>query len=142
MPKPTLTIGYYPLRGKAQVCRLLCEYLGISYEDKQFSLHEWDTYKKEKLSKSSIKDLPYLEEGDFMVTGSIPMCLYVVDRFAGGDLLGRDLKDQAIVDMYLWTVDSMSGIINLNCQKKSVEEIQEFKEAQWNGVVAPKLQKY
>lgn len=62
-----------------------------------------------------------------MVTGSIPMCLYVIDRFCKEELLGKNLKDQAIVDMYLWTIDSMSGIINLNCQKKTEAEIQEFK---------------
>ena len=79
------------------------------------------------MSKSSTKELPFLEEGNFMVTGSIPMCLYVIDRFCKEELLGKNLKDQAIVDMYLWTIDSMSGIINLNCQKKTEAEIQEFK---------------
>lgn len=38
MPKPTATIGYYPIRGKAQVSRLLCEYLGVNYADKLFSI--------------------------------------------------------------------------------------------------------
>ncbi len=38
MSKVNITIGYYPIRGKAQVCRLLCEYLGVSYTDKLFSL--------------------------------------------------------------------------------------------------------
>ena len=79
------------------------------------------------MSKASIKELPFLEEGNFMVTGSIPMCLYIIDRFCKEDLLGKDLKDQTIVDMYLWTIDSMSSIINLNCQKKTEAEIQEFK---------------
>lgn len=55
MPKSHMVIGYYPLRGKAQVCRLLCEYLGVPYEDKLFSLQEWDAYKKEKMPKNSIK---------------------------------------------------------------------------------------
>jgi hypothetical protein len=47
------------------------------------------------------------------------MCLYIIDRFSNGELLGRNLQDQALVDMYLWTIDAMSGIININCQKKS-----------------------
>lgn len=139
--KTELTIGYYPLRGKAQVCRLLCHYLQVPFHDKHFSLQEWDLYKKEKASMP-VKELPFLAEGKFVVTGSIPMCLYVIDRFGKEELLGRDLKDQAIVDMYLWTIDSMSGIINLNCQKKSEEQIQEFKESQWTNAVAPKIQKY
>lgn len=42
-------------------------------------------------------------------------------------MLGRDFKDQGIVDMYLWTIDTMSDIININCQQKSEEEMREFK---------------
>ncbi len=30
---PSIVIGYYKLRGKAQVPRLLCEYLKIEYKD-------------------------------------------------------------------------------------------------------------
>ena len=70
------------------------------------------------------------------------MCLYIIDRFSDGELLGRTLKDKALVDMYLWTIDAMSCIININCQKKSEAEIRQFKEIQWRNVVAPKLQKY
>ena len=70
------------------------------------------------------------------------MCLYIIDRFSNGELLGKNLKDQAIVDMYLWTIECMSGIININCQKKTEAEIRQFKEIQWRNVVAPKLQKY
>lgn len=42
MSKHTTTIGYYPIRGKAQVCRLLCEYLNVDYADQLFSLADWD----------------------------------------------------------------------------------------------------
>lgn len=70
------------------------------------------------------------------------MCLYIIDRFSNGELLGKDLRDQSLVDMYLWTIDAMSGIIKMNCQKKSEDEIRQFKDAQWRNAVAPKLQKY
>lgn len=143
MPKTTTTIGYYPIRGKAQVCRLLCEFLNVDYADRLFSIPEWEKEKKEKLKKVPVKELPYLQEGNFRITGSVPMCLYIIDRFSNGELLGKDLKDQALVDMYLWTIDSMNGIININCQKgKSEEEILRLKEYQWRNAVVPKLQKY
>ncbi len=70
------------------------------------------------------------------------MCLYIIDRFSNGELLGKNIKDQALVDMYLWTIDAMSGIIKMNCQKKTQDEIRVFKNGQWRNVVAPKLQKY
>ena len=38
--KPII-IGYYPIRGKAQIIRLLCEYLHINYKDLLLSPDEW-----------------------------------------------------------------------------------------------------
>lgn len=61
MSKHTATIGYFPIRGKAQVCRLLCEYLNVNYTDKLFSISEWEAEKKLKLKNQSIKELPYIQ---------------------------------------------------------------------------------
>jgi hypothetical protein len=36
----------------------------------------------------------------------------------------------------------MGSIININCQKKSVEELVILKKNQWKNNVAPRLQKY
>ena len=36
-----MIIGYYPLRGKAQICRLLCEYLHLPYKDLLFTPKTW-----------------------------------------------------------------------------------------------------
>ena len=36
-----LILGYYPLRGKIQICRLLCEYLHINYKDLLFTPKTW-----------------------------------------------------------------------------------------------------
>lgn len=40
-----LIIGYYPVRAKAQLCRLLCEYLHVDYVDKHLSPTDWDDIK-------------------------------------------------------------------------------------------------
>lgn len=39
-----LTIGYYPIRGKAQLCRLICEYLHIPYIDMFFTAKTWEEF--------------------------------------------------------------------------------------------------
>ena len=36
-----MIIGYYPIRGKAQICRLLCEYLHLPYFDVLFTPKTW-----------------------------------------------------------------------------------------------------
>lgn len=40
-----MLIGYYPIRGKAQICRLLCEYLRIPYKDLLFTPNTWLEFK-------------------------------------------------------------------------------------------------
>ena len=65
---PLLTIGYYPIRGKAQVPRLLCEYLAVPYEDKIFGLAQWDKFKRDEANSWDFPDLPYLKEGNFILT--------------------------------------------------------------------------
>jgi hypothetical protein len=58
---PTIIIGYYKLRGKAQVPRLLCEYLKIDYKDELFTLVEWDRYKRTKTKNWDFPDVPFLK---------------------------------------------------------------------------------
>jgi hypothetical protein len=41
----TLVIGYYPFRGKAQIQRLLCEYLHIPYQDYFLDPDQWIRFK-------------------------------------------------------------------------------------------------
>lgn len=44
--KKVLKLGYFKLRGRAQVPRLLLEFLGIPYEDVLFNtMQDWNTYK-------------------------------------------------------------------------------------------------
>jgi len=40
-----LTIAYYPFRAKAQVSRLLCEFLHLPYRDRFFNPDEWAKFK-------------------------------------------------------------------------------------------------
>ena len=43
-PHP-IVLGYYPVRAKAQLCRLLCEYLHVDYIDQHLNPSEWDELK-------------------------------------------------------------------------------------------------
>jgi len=40
-----VVIGYYPFRAKAQVLRLLCEYLHVPYYDRFFNPDDWNRFK-------------------------------------------------------------------------------------------------
>lgn len=69
------------------------------------------------------------------------MCVYIINRFGTQDLLGKTIKDQGIVDMYIWTIEYMSNVITINCQQKSAEELKRFKDQQWAEKVYPRLLK-
>lgn len=42
-----IVIGSYPYRGNVNVCRMLCEYTGLPYEDMFFNPCNWKKFKKE-----------------------------------------------------------------------------------------------
>ena len=134
-----LVLGYYNLRGKAQVPRLLLQYLGVEYEDKLFTIHEWQRYIAENAQDFTFGVLPFLREGRFVVTDSVPICTYIINRFGPGELLGRNLRDRAIIQMYMWTIPYMENVISINCQQKSEEELRLFKLQQWRANVYPRL---
>jgi len=72
-----IIIGYYPFRAKAQLCRLLCEFLHINYQDKFYTPDQWSKFKEEQAKNWVIKELPYLEHQDFHVTGTSAMIYYI-----------------------------------------------------------------
>jgi len=41
----TFSIGYYPFRGKAQLPRLIAQYLHISFQDTFFDPENWSNFK-------------------------------------------------------------------------------------------------
>jgi glutathione S-transferase len=95
---PEITIGYYPFRGKAQICRLLCEYLRIPFQDKQFTPDQWNQYKENTNNKWIIKDLPFLQHGDFIVTGTGAIIHYIIEYACRTDLVGKTIDDKLKMD--------------------------------------------
>jgi len=69
------------------------------------------------------------------------MCTYIINRFGGNDLLGKDLKDRAIIEEYFWTIPFMENVIAINCQKLAPEELKKYKERQWKSQVYPRIRK-
>ena len=75
MPKHSIVIGNYPLRGNAQICRLLCEYLKVKLANGK---------NKDKLKNYALNSCPTCRKKFFRTAGSIPMCFYIIDRFSNG----------------------------------------------------------
>lgn len=124
-----LKIGYFALRGRAQVPRLLLEYLKVPYEDELFSTKaEWLAYKQRNLKKWPLLDLPYLIDGDLCLTETVPICYYLVNKYGPMSMLGSTLQHTAILDMYCWSIDTMGvGLAALLWAQGTKKELTERK---------------
>lgn len=69
------------------------------------------------------------------------MCTYIILRFGNAELLGRSLRDQAIIEMYFWTIPYMETVISINSVQMKPEELAAFKEKQWHASVYPRILK-
>lgn len=92
-----LELWYWDIRGLAERIRLILEYLGLKYENKVFTnKEEWINNVKPNL-KNSFANLPYLKDGETIITESEAIIIYAILKANKGELLGR--SNQQRVDL-------------------------------------------
>lgn len=111
-----MVIGYFGIRAKAQVCRLLCEYLAVDYRDLHFTPDEWEQYQQTEAKDWVIKALPFLRDGGFVVTGQQGMIEYIVRKAKHPSLLGSTPRDRIKLDAFKSKYEVKDNIIALVCQ--------------------------
>ena len=74
---------YFDVPGRAEAIRLIFVCTGVEFEDKRFTLEEWNsTYKAE----SPLGTAPFYEEGGVRFGGSLGILRYLADKHGrGGD---------------------------------------------------------
>ena len=91
-------LGYWEIRGLGERARLLLEYLGIPYERVKYTpeiREKWfNEIKPELQKKNSAITLPYLIDGDKVVSESDAVCVYIVHKSGKLELLGRNADEQ------------------------------------------------
>lgn len=75
-------LGYWKVRGRGQVPRLLLAYSGVDFEDYSYTLGgpEWGEQDKKNMGLS-FPNLPYLVDGDYNITESSAIPKYIVKRW-------------------------------------------------------------
>lgn len=116
---PPIVLGYYPFRAKGQVPRLICEYLHIPYSDLFFTPDEWSLFKETQTKEWVLRDLPFLQDGDFVVTGPIGIVTYLLEKTGRTDLFGRTLNDRAKIDSIRSRCDLRTAIVAMTCVGRS-----------------------
>ena len=122
--KDEIEISYFPIRGKAQVPRLLCEYFNINYSNKFYSPKDYIEEKKKNPNFS----LPFLKKNGQIIYGPEEMCYFILNQTKNDTILGKSEEDKVKVKMYCWSIDSIASIIGANSVK--ISDVKEL-EKQW-----------
>ena len=111
---PKITLGYWKIRGLAQVARLLLAYTEIDFEDVHYTdPDKW--FKEDKFGLGfDFPNLPYIVDGDFKLTESIAIYKYIINKSGKTDLLGKNSRDQGKIEAILGTLkDAMKDLMGL-----------------------------
>ncbi len=99
MEGATVTLGYWAIRGLSERCRQLLEYCAIPYTQDTYEgaegRNKWFTEVKSKLQeKNPAITLPYLIDGDKVISESDAICVYICYKGNKPELMGRDMDEK------------------------------------------------
>lgn len=96
-----MELGYWDLKGRAEVSRWLLAYFKVDYKDTMHPLKDansWFADKKYKLGLE-IPNLPYLIHGDFKLTETMAIENYIGELYGGPEFVGATLETRANIQM-------------------------------------------
>jgi len=92
-----MELGYWGIKGVAEPIRWLVAYLKLDCKEyNPASREEWFETKKAQVG-GDFPNLPYLVDGDFVLTESGAIPSYLINKAGKRELLGKDFKDEARV---------------------------------------------
>ena len=107
-------MGYWGIRARGQYCRHLLAYTGLPWKEKTYtSPPSW--FEKDKKNLGMLfPNLPYIVDGNYKISESLAIMKYIANKSGKKELIGKDLKDQAMVDNLIGIFnDVLSAIAEL-----------------------------
>ena len=127
-----IVLAYWNIRGMAERCRHLLEYCGVPYTQVIYTPETADKWFKEDkpklIEKNPAITLPYLIDGDKVISESDAILIYICHKSKKVELLGRNI-DEWIQTATVWGVfkDAYRNYAQLCYSKYESEEA--FQEA-------------
>lgn len=105
-----LVLGYWGVQGLAHPTRYLLAYHKIDWEDKQYKdAAEW--FDVDKKTIDTFPNLPYIKDGDTVVTESVAVIQYAAFKTGNTDLLGKNRMDSIKIYQCYGVIDDLNGAI-------------------------------
>eukprot|EP00928_Gymnodinium_smaydae_P062349 TRINITY_DN46234_c0_g1_i1.p1 TRINITY_DN46234_c0_g1~~TRINITY_DN46234_c0_g1_i1.p1 ORF type:complete len:268 (-),score=54.91 TRINITY_DN46234_c0_g1_i1:116-865(-) len=124
-----LTIGYHRIRGLGAPLRMMCYYKSCPFENAVYGADMQDTWfkgkKPELLAKNSCINLPYIVDGDKVVTQSNTCLLYLGQKL-GVDTPEHFIANHTVLDQ---TMDLRNDLMKIVYPFGSVKTKDEFPDA-------------
>jgi len=114
MEYPTkLLLVYFSVRGRAQALRYLLEYLQLPYEEKKYDVNDWEEWseKDKKTLPTAFPNLPYLKDGEKVVTETETIFLYLCKKAGRKDLFGKTEDDEFDISTTRWVINDLNTYI-------------------------------
>ena len=80
-----------------------------------FTPDEWNKYKENEAKDWIIKDLPFLIDEDFTITGCASLFHYILEKAGRTDLLGHTIEEKVKIDSIKSQHDIRNAILGLVC---------------------------
>lgn len=132
----TVKLGYWGIRGRAHVPRLLLAYTKTQWEEVAYTdPAQW--FGNDKLNLGlDFPNLPYLIDGDLKISESDAIARYIVARAGSQELLGKNIQDAAKVD----EVIGVFGDLRMNIAKLFFDPDYQAKLKETFETAKPKLE--
>ena len=130
-------LGYWYVRGRGQIPRLLLAYTEADWEDVHYTKPE-DWFGKDKQGLGiDFPNLPYLIEGDFKMSETEAIMQYIAARSKKSDqLLGSNAQERATV----WNTTKVVGEVLLKANEICYSKTPEDAKKQHHDFVKGKLE--
>lgn len=119
-----MKLGYWKIRGLAQVPRLLLAYSGVDFEDYYYISGDpqWAEQDKKYLGLN-FPNIPYLIDGNYTITESTAIHRYIINKWGKTELLGKDLRERARIESILSVLGEIFANIKSLFWNKDYESV-------------------
>ena len=120
MDSNKVTLGYWKIRGLGSNIRYQLAYSGQQWNAEEYEQGEGPDFSRaEWLDKKftlgmDFPNLPYLVDGEFKLTETLAIHKYLAEKYSP-ELLGKDLKEKAKVNMVSGVIGDLKGAATRPC---------------------------